>query len=67
MASETVDSIEWPLPPTRLRAVPLELNLHGANERTNQFAGNRSQYLNITFSVFWNTSHIANANLREKI
>ena len=31
MASETVDPIDWPLPPTLHREVLLELHLHGAN------------------------------------
>ena len=33
VASETVDLIEWLLPPTIDRAVPPERHLHGANAR----------------------------------
>ena len=39
MASDTVDSIDWPLPFTRHRAVPPEFHFHDAN------AGHKSQHL----------------------
>ena len=35
MASETVDPIDWSLPPTLRRAVPPELHLYDANAATN--------------------------------
>ena len=39
MASETIDTIDWPLTPTLYRVVPPELHLHGEN------AGHKSQDL----------------------
>ena len=36
MASETVDPIDWPLPPTLYRAVPPEHHLHMHMRDTNQ-------------------------------
>ena len=38
MASETVDLINWQLPPTHYRAIPSEWHLHNAQKNSSQCA-----------------------------